>query len=66
MLGADKSARVKVAAFILLHRDSEDVTIELACFSDVAIDRTKTRDEQNLYDFHSLHGFSLCREPTID
>ena len=52
MLGAGKSARIKVAARVLFERDSEGIAIEFATLSDVAGDRTKTRNEQNFYAFH--------------
>ncbi len=51
MLGAGKSACMKIAARVLFERDSEGIMIELATLCDVAGDRTKTRNEKNFCAF---------------
>src|SRR6266576_3950818 len=48
MLCALKSAGIQVAASILFEGDAKAVGIQLATFSNVAIDRPKSCNEQNL------------------
>src|SRR6185437_2140902 len=48
MLCALKSAGIQIPASVLLEGDAEAVGIQLAAFSNVAIDRPKSCNEQNL------------------
>jgi len=48
MLCALKSAGIQIAASILFEGDAKAVGIQLATFSNVAIDRPKSCNEQNL------------------
>jgi hypothetical protein len=58
MFGSWKTVGVKITAGILFEGDPEGFAVELAAFSNVAVNGTKTGNEQNLYATGILHGFS--------
>ncbi len=67
MLCALKSAGIQIAASVLFEADAKAVGIQLATFSNVAIDRPKPRNEQNLCAYvrniaaASLNSMSIIR-----
>jgi len=46
-----KSAGIQIPASVFFERNAKAVGIKLATFRNVAIDRPKSRNEQNLYSY---------------
>jgi hypothetical protein len=63
-----KSGGVQIAASVLFERNAKAVSIQLATFRNVVIDRSKSRNEQNLcaYVGHiAAASLSVCRSSQL-